>query len=308
MAKRSTIAESVRFTGRWGKQRLLAAIKEQNLVSGNNEIAREVIKCGDLLHFQKDDTLMVQGKPENDIYLIMTGEVSIRINGRDVAIRTAGSHIGEMALVDQVATRSATAVALQPTAAIRIPEHRFTKMAAKYPELWRRIAVEIAKRLRERSRFLKQPHNEPVLFVGSSSEGQQIASQIHRRFQNKSVVVRLWTDGVFQASRTSIENLVNATQESDFAALVLTADDTTISRGKKKPSPRDNVVFELGLFMGALGRERVFILKPKGLDVRIPSDLLGIVWVDYLRAGPKKQRLRLTCETLLQSIRQVGPK
>jgi hypothetical protein len=173
MAKRSTILESINFTGRWGKKRLLEAIRSQSLISGSVEIAREAIKCGDLLHYAPKEALMHQGKPENDIFLIVSGEVVISVNGRPVVIRSGGTHIGEMALVDVVATRSATAVAAQPTTAIRIPEYRFTRMATKHPELWRRIAVEIAKRLRERSKFLSEPHNEPVLFVGSSTEGKR---------------------------------------------------------------------------------------------------------------------------------------
>jgi len=213
-----------------------------------------------------------------------------------------------MALVDPLAKRSATVVAVETTAALRVPEHQFTKIATQHPDLWRRVAVEIAKRLRERSKFLPQPHDKPVLFVGSSSEGQAITNDIYKRLAHKPLVTKPWSDGVFQASRTSIESLVAAAQEADFAALVLTADDMTVSRGKAKASPRDNIIFELGLFMGTLGRERVFILKPKGLDVRIPSDLLGVVWLEYLRAGPKTERLRLTCKKMWQTIRTIVPR
>jgi predicted nucleotide-binding protein len=49
-------------------------------------------------------------------------------------------------------------------------------------------------------------------------------------------------------------------KETDFAAFVVTADDVTASRGRRKASPRDNVVFEIGLFMGAIGRERTFVV------------------------------------------------
>jgi CRP/FNR family cyclic AMP-dependent transcriptional regulator len=181
-------------------------------------------------------------------------------------------------------------------------------MAAKHTDLWRRVAVEIAKRLRERSRFLPEPHNEPVLFIGSSTEGQGITNEIYRRFGKKPVVPKPWTEGVFQTSSTSIESLVTAAKEADFAALVLTADDITVSRHKAKPSPRDNVIFELGLFMGALGRERVFILKPKGVDVRIPSDLFGVVWLEYLRTGPKNERLRSTCKKMWEAVSRIGPR
>jgi CRP-like cAMP-binding protein len=102
-----------------------------------------------------------------------------------------------MALVDPLATRSATIAAVENTVALRVPEYRFTEIAATYPDLWRRIAVEIAKRLRERSKFLPEPHNEPVLFIGSSTEGQAITNEIYRRLAKKPVVPKPWTDGVF---------------------------------------------------------------------------------------------------------------
>jgi CRP/FNR family cyclic AMP-dependent transcriptional regulator len=296
------------FSGRKGKRRLLEAIKSQTLISGNVELANEVINSGVVKEYQSGDILMKQGAPENDIFLVVTGEVSVQVNRREVAKRTAGTHVGEMALVDPLAKRSATVVAIEPTIALRIPEHRFSMMAAKHTDLWRRVAVEIAKRLRERTRFLPEPHNEPVLFIGSSTEGQAITNEIYRRFAKKPVVPKPWAEGVFEASSTSIESLVTAAKEADFAALVLTADDITVSRHKSKPSPRDNVIFELGLFMGALGRERVFILKPKGVDVRIPSDLLGVVWLEYFRAGPKNKRLRSTCKRMWEAVSRIGPR
>ena len=309
MAKRSTRSGSVKnFSGHSGKRRLREAIKSQTLMSGNVELAREAIDSGFIEEYQSDEVLMQQGEPENDIFLVVSGEVSVRINRREVARRTAGTHVGEMALVDPLAKRSATVVAVERTIALRVPEYRFSMMAAKFPDLWRRIAVEIAKRLRERGRFLPEPHNEPVLFIGSSSEGQAITNEIYKRFAQKPVVPKAWTEGVFQASSTAIESLVKAAKEADFAALVLTSDDMTVSRHKAKASPRDNVIFELGLFIGSLGRERVFILKPKGVDVRIPSDLLGVVWLEYLKTGPKSKRLRSTCETMWEVVSKIGPR
>jgi CRP/FNR family transcriptional regulator, cyclic AMP receptor protein len=83
-----------------------------------------------------------------------------------------------------------------------------------------------------------------------------------------------------------------------------------VSRGKKKSSPRDNVIFELGLLMGALGRDRVFILKPKGVDVRIPTDLLGVNWLEYRQGGPGTLRNKLggPCASILRRIGGTGPK
>ena len=50
---------------------------------------------------------------------------------------------------------------------------------------------------------------------------------------------------------------------------------------EQKPSPRDNVVFELGLFMGRLGRRRTILMKPKNTVIKLPSDLVGVTTIDY---------------------------
>jgi predicted nucleotide-binding protein len=299
---------SPRFSGKAGRHNLLEALRSQVLVSNEVDVAKALANAGQLAQFAKGGTLISQGDQDNDIIFILHGEVSIRVNGREVAIRTAGSHIGEMALVDSLAKRSATALAVEPTTVLRVPEYRFTRIARKYPDLWRRIAVEIAKRLRERSKFLPVPHAEPVLFIGSSTEGVAVVDALHDIAKGWKVVPKPWTDGVFEASSTTIESLMAITKEADFAVLVLTADDVTNSRGKKRPSPRDNVIFELGLLMGALGRERVFILRPTNIDIRIPTDLLGVTWLEYRRQGPGslRSKLRKASRSIINRIATLG--
>jgi CRP/FNR family transcriptional regulator, cyclic AMP receptor protein len=301
---------SPRFSGITGRRRLIECLRSQTLVSNDRALARALQKSGELCEFERDAVLIRQGDPDNDILLIIHGEVSILVNNRAVAKRGAGTHVGEMALVDHLATRSGSAIALEPTVALRVPEHKFSRIASQYPDLWRRVAVQIANRLRERNRFLPQPHSESVLFIGSSSEGLDIVDAVHAIMVRRKIVPRPWTEGVFEASSTTIESLVMLTREADFAALILTADDVTVSRGRKKPSPRDNVVFELGLLMGALGRERVFILKPKNVDIRIPTDLLGVTWLEYRKGGPDtlREKLRTPCTAILRRVAALGPK
>lgn len=59
----------------------------------------------------------------------------------------------------------------------------------------------------------------------------------------------------------SFEALANALGQFDFAILILTPDDTAVSGGRSKNVARDNVIFELGPFMGALGRDRTFVVS-----------------------------------------------
>lgn len=115
----------------------------------------------------------------------------------------------------------------------------------------------------------------PALFVGSSSEGQRIAETI-QVLLDPVCEVELWTQGVFGLTQGTLESLVNASSRFDFALLVLTADDLVISRSIEKASPRDNVLFEFGLFIGSLGRERTFMLYDRTNTPELPSDLAGI--------------------------------
>lgn len=96
----------------------------------------------------------------------------------------------------------------------------------------------------------------------------------------------------------------------DFAVLLMTADDTTASRGRRKASPRDNVVFELGLFMGALGRDRTFVVSPKGVDLKLPTDLLGVTNVMYENDGARTVGRRMSglAKALGNQITKQGPK
>ena len=240
----------------------------------------------------------------------MSGEVQIVINGRPVAIRQAGTHVGEMALADNQSKRSATVVTREDTSILRVTEPQFSRIARTHPDLWRRVAVEIAMRLRERSKYIREPNAQPLVFIGSSEEGLAPAEELHRQLSKKPIVVRLWSDGVFEASKTSIENLVGLAGSVDFACLVLTPDDVMMSRGTTQLAPRDNVTFELGLFIGSLGRDRVFILKPRTMDMRIPSDLLGVTWLDYPRGGnkPMWRRMQSPCRNVWERINHLGPK
>ena len=93
--------------------------------------------------------------------------------------------------------------------------------------------------------------------------------------------VTLWNEGFFLVGNTFIESLVNGLPRFDFAAVVLTPDDLTTSRDLTMLSPRDNALFELGLFMGHLGRNRTFVVRPHGDGVKIPSDLAGLTTAAY---------------------------
>lgn len=118
------------------------------------------------------------------------------------------------------------------------------------------------------------------LFIGSSSEGLNVARHLQKELeQNNICEVERWDQGVFDASEYALDSLLEVAQRVDFAVLVASPDDMTTSRGTTESSVRDNIVLEFGLFAGALGRQRTFLLAT-GL-VRLPTDVLGITRLPY---------------------------
>jgi predicted nucleotide-binding protein len=110
--------------------------------------------------------------------------------------------------------------------------------------------------------------NRPALFAGSSSEGLKLARAV-RALLVEDAEGALWNEGFFAITDTFIKSLVNALPRFDFAALVLTPDDLTTHLVRLLSSVRvNNVLFELGLFMGRLGRFRTVVIRPDGQAIK----------------------------------------
>lgn len=126
--------------------------------------------------------------------------------------------------------------------------------------------------------------SRPTVFVGSSVEGLSIARLLQVELKH-SASVTIWSQGVFGLSQGTLEALTRAAKSYEYAILVLTPDDVVVKRSNAKNMPRDNVLFELGLFIGSLGRDRVFMLRSGSVAMDMPSDLAGITPVSFLQNG-----------------------
>jgi len=295
-----------RFLGAAGQSLLIEAIRNQFIVHGKTAVATELANLAAVAEHPKGARIITQGDAQNGVFLILSGHVSVEIYGREVARRSPGQQVGEMALIDTSAARSASVTCLETVVTAYIEEPAFTALANAHPYLWRRIAIELANRLRQRSVYIRPKNDTPVLFIGSSKESLPVVQAIKSGLTSAAIIVRPWTDpGVFHPSSFPIEDLAAQLLDADFAALVLGPDDHIISRHKAYEGPRDNVILELGLFMGAIERPRTFLIVPRGVDTKIPTDLLGInpIYFTYAASTPD---IASTCGELIAAISTLG--
>src|SRR6187549_531483 len=147
---------------------------------------------------------------------------------------------------------------------------------------------------------------KPRIFLGSSTQQEKLLQALTRGLQDISDV-EPWTT-VFTPGVSTLDRLVELTREVDFAAFVFAQDDWT-SKGASpdeasgEASPRDNVVFEAGLFGGALGIRRTFILHANG--AKLPTDLNGLTAIRY-DPDTTPAIVRQINQTLRKAIEAMG--
>ncbi len=121
---------------------------------------------------------------------------------------------------------------------------------------------------------------KPRLFIASSAESLEIAEAVNVNLDHEFEVT-IWKNGTFKLSSTTIDDLVEKSSTVDFSLFIFARDDIATIRSRKEHVVRDNVLFEMGLFIGAIGKERSFILKPRDEQMHLPTDLLGTTPADY---------------------------
>ncbi|RKU13027.1 cyclic nucleotide-binding protein [Candidatus Poribacteria bacterium] len=299
-----------RFRGKEGNKRFISALRKQSILHNNELILKELAEKSELIQVESGDKLITQDGADNDIYFILAGRLSIVVNGWEVAIRDSGQCVGEMALIDPSARRSASVVATEQTVVAKISEDSFCQLADKHPKVWQLIAGVLADRLRQRNKLVISKNPRPVIFIGSSQESLPIGRAIRSNFDHDDYVLKLWTDKVFGPSRFPIADLEQMVQEADFAVLVLGPDDKVESRNEKFFTPRDNVILELGLFIGALSHERTFMVIPRDCDIKIPTDLLGLTTLSYKSDDSNNLNALLgpACDELRDRINEMAVK
>jgi len=151
---------------------------------------------------------------------------------------------------------------------------------------------------------------KPRIFIGSSVEHLNLAYAVQENLEHE-VEPTVWSQGVFEPSRTAMASLLDQIEESDFGLFIFSPDDITAIRDVKKRTVRDNVIFELGLFIGRLGAERCFIVVPRGFDdLHLPTDLTGLTPASFdadRQDGNLQAALGPACNRVLRAIKKLGP-
>jgi hypothetical protein len=149
---------------------------------------------------------------------------------------------------------------------------------------------------------------KPRIFLGSSGQQAKLLQALMRGLEDAAHVEPWMTS--FNPGTTTLERLLELTREVDFAAFAFAQDDWTtnsaaVSSGAVpgQASPRDNVVFEAGLFGGVLGMRRTFILHATG--ARLPTDLLGLTCVRY-DGSTAASEMKVVCRKLRDAIENEG--
>jgi hypothetical protein len=149
---------------------------------------------------------------------------------------------------------------------------------------------------------------KPIIFLGSSGKQQKLLQALTRGLEDIAQV-EPWTTS-FNPGMTTLDRLLELTRQVDFAAMVFARDDWTSANATTAPppetgqaAPRDNVVFEAGLFGGVLGMRRTFILHASG--AKLPTDLLGLTCVRYGDAATAAE-MRTVNQKIRQAIESEG--
>jgi hypothetical protein len=142
--------------------------------------------------------------------------------------------------------------------------------------------------------------NKPKIFIGSSSQGYSIAEKVKVNLGSIADCY-LWKEpNIWIPMRSTFENLQRMVSYFDFGVFVATGDDWTKTNDKVVLEPRDNVILELALFLGAMGRDKSFLLVEE--DVKLPSDFNGIFMPRFKRDDDLS--IKNACEEYIGLIEQ----
>ena len=155
------------------------------------------------------------------------------------------------------------------------------------------------------------------IFIASSTEARPLAVALANYLGTNltNLETREWYDpNTFPPTEDTLQSLINQANECDFAAVLLTKDDFSQKRGERLDAPRDNTIFELGLFMGALGLDlgRCFMVCGVTDKNALPSDLRGRTYIPIIQPpnldddAACRQSVKLAASVIVGAIKKAS--
>lgn len=293
-------------------EKITAALKKQKCLVGLSsaeKIAQEIYEKGELRGFKNEEVLITEGGADQPLYFLISGKVSLHVKGNRLPYgRLAGYTVGELSATQDDHLRTATVKADGEVVAVSLSDSRFNQLLNDYPEVYKGLFQDVAGRLLQRNDFLPSVNEKPTVFLISSAEANGVLKRLLVSLEYEDFDVIPWSGPAsFQAGNSTIDELKRNLDLCDFAVAIASPDDTTTSRDNTSPSVRDNVIFELGFFMGVLGKERAFYAIDANSEVKakVPSDLDGITPLRYKmeKGNPNVQTMAIH---LSERIKQLG--
>jgi len=143
------------------------------------------------------------------------------------------------------------------------------------------------------------------IFIGSSKEGSSIAKIVKNQIESTCshwLEPIIWCDNnVFNLNQSTLHSLIRNSRKHEYGIFIATRDDFLIKRWKKSKTMRDNVLFELGLFLGSLGFTRIFLIAER--KIGLPSDYAGITISIFDKT--KKNSLEEEIDKIIKTIEKT---
>jgi predicted nucleotide-binding protein len=223
-------------------------------------------------------------------------------------MRGPGEYVGEMAAVQPNQRRSASVISTEEAAVAKLSKEAFAGVASRYPVIYQSIAQELSRRLYQRNTLVNIFRDMARVLIVAAPDALPVARAIQHAFANDPFEIVVWPDGVFRAANYALETLEAEVDSFDFA-IAIAHNDKLSRRETDWPSARDAISFELGLFIGRLGRARAILMEPREENLRLPSDSVGLTTVTYkFTAGSDLTAdLKPACDILRDHISKYGP-
>jgi hypothetical protein len=148
--------------------------------------------------------------------------------------------------------------------------------------------------------LVSKPSPSPKCFVGYSGASKSIARELTDILSHQLpfVEVKDWSWD-FQVGRHLFAEIDASSRECQIAIFLLTKDDELIGATGEVPTPRDNIVFEVGFFSARIGMENTILIVEEG--TKVPTDLGGILYLSI----PDRTNLYPVTMALLDRIRRI---